>query len=144
MDMSDKKFWGDKPYFSLDHYLKQTFGEKVYRLSLNGGMTCPNRDGTLDSRGCIFCQRRWKRRFCHCPFPLCHRADHAGERTHPQEKVTAGSLSPIFRHIPIPMHQPVICAGSLPKRFLIQKYAFYLSQRVRIAFHLKSLHCLPN
>ena len=53
--MSDKKFWGDKPYFSLDHYLKQTFGEKVYRLSLNGGMTCPNRDGTLDSRGCIFC-----------------------------------------------------------------------------------------
>ena len=32
----------------------------------------------------------------------------------------------------------------LPKRFLIQKYAFYLSQRVRIAFHLKSLHCLPN
>ena len=55
MDMSDKKFWGDKPYFSLDHYLKQTFGEKVYRLSLNGGMTCPNRDGTLDSRGCIFC-----------------------------------------------------------------------------------------
>ena len=53
--MSDKKFWGNKPYFSLDHYLKQTFGEKVYRLSLNGGMTCPNRDGTLDSRGCIFC-----------------------------------------------------------------------------------------
>ena len=53
--MSDKKFWGDKPYFSLDHYLKQTFGEKVYRLSLNGGMTCPNRDGTLGNRGCIFC-----------------------------------------------------------------------------------------
>ena len=48
-------FWGDKRYFSLDHYLKQTFGEKVYRLSLNGGMTCPNRDGTLGSGGCIFC-----------------------------------------------------------------------------------------
>ncbi len=47
--------WGDKRYRSLDYYLKQTFGEKVYRLSLNGGMTCPNRDGTLDSRGCIFC-----------------------------------------------------------------------------------------
>lgn len=47
--------WGDKPYYSLDYYLKQTFGEKIYRLSLNGGMTCPNRDGTLDSRGCIFC-----------------------------------------------------------------------------------------
>ena len=47
--------WGDKPYYSLDYYLKQTFREKIYRLSLNGGMTCPNRDGTLDSRGCIFC-----------------------------------------------------------------------------------------
>ena len=47
--------WGDKPYYSLDYYLKQTFGEKIYRLSLNGGMTCPYRDGTLDSRGCIFC-----------------------------------------------------------------------------------------
>ena len=47
--------WGDKRYYSLDCYLKQTFGEKVYRLSLNGGMTCPNRDGTLNTRGCIFC-----------------------------------------------------------------------------------------
>lgn len=50
-----KKIWGDKPYYSLDYYLKQTYGEKVYRLSLNGGMTCPNRDGTLGERGCIFC-----------------------------------------------------------------------------------------
>ncbi|MDO5345123.1 MAG: TIGR01212 family radical SAM protein [Lachnospiraceae bacterium] len=47
--------WGDKPYHSLDYELKKRFGEKVYRLSLNGGMTCPNRDGTLGRRGCIFC-----------------------------------------------------------------------------------------
>lgn len=47
--------WGDKPYYSLDYYLKQTFGEKIYRISLNAGCTCPNRDGTLGSRGCIFC-----------------------------------------------------------------------------------------
>ena len=50
-----RKTWGEKRYYSLDYYLKTTFGEKVYRLSLNGGMTCPNRDGSLDSRGCIFC-----------------------------------------------------------------------------------------
>ena len=37
-----------------DHY-KETFGCKVYKLSLDGGFTCPNRDGTLDTRGCIFC-----------------------------------------------------------------------------------------
>ncbi len=45
----------DTRYFSLDQYLKETFGEKIYRLSLNAGMTCPNRDGKIDTRGCIFC-----------------------------------------------------------------------------------------
>lgn len=44
-------------YYSLNEYLKNTFGEKVYKISLNGGMTCPNRDGTLGSKGCIFCSR---------------------------------------------------------------------------------------
>ena len=44
-------------YYSLNEYLKNTFGEKVYKISLNGRMTCPNRDGTLDSRGCIFCSK---------------------------------------------------------------------------------------
>ena len=47
--------WLDKPYYSLDAYLKKEFGEKVYKLSLDGGMTCPNRDGTCGTRGCIFC-----------------------------------------------------------------------------------------
>ena len=49
------KRWGDKRYCSLDSYIKETFGEKLYKISLDGGMTCPNRDGTLDTRGCIFC-----------------------------------------------------------------------------------------
>lgn len=47
--------WGDKRYYSLDYYLKQEFGRKIYKLSLNAGLTCPNRDGTIDTRGCIFC-----------------------------------------------------------------------------------------
>ena len=47
--------FGDKKYFSLNEYCKQTFGDKVYRLSLHGGMTCPNRDGTLSVGGCTFC-----------------------------------------------------------------------------------------
>lgn len=42
-------------YYSLNRYLRERFGEKVYKLALDGGMTCPNRDGTLDTRGCIFC-----------------------------------------------------------------------------------------
>lgn len=47
--------WLGKPYYSLDAYCKNTFGEKLYKIALDAGFTCPNRDGTLDSRGCIFC-----------------------------------------------------------------------------------------
>ena len=47
--------WGEKRYYSLDYYLKSTYGEKLYKLALDGGMSCPNRDGTLDTKGCIFC-----------------------------------------------------------------------------------------
>ena len=49
------KRWGEKRYYSLDYYLKEHFGEKLYKISLNGGCTCPNRDGTCGTRGCIFC-----------------------------------------------------------------------------------------
>lgn len=49
--------WGDKPYYSLDYYCKQTYGHKIYKLALDVGMTCPNRDGKIDTRGCIFCSK---------------------------------------------------------------------------------------
>lgn len=49
------RHWGEKPYYSLDYYLKKTFGEKVYKVALDGGMSCPNRDGTVSTGGCIFC-----------------------------------------------------------------------------------------
>ena len=47
--------WGEKPYHSLDYMLRERFGEKVYKVTLNGGMSCPNRDGKLGTIGCIFC-----------------------------------------------------------------------------------------
>ena len=43
-------YWND-----LSSHLKAVYGTKVYKLSLSSGCTCPNRDGTLGSRGCIFC-----------------------------------------------------------------------------------------
>lgn len=49
------RFWNEKRYYSLDYYLRRTFGEKLYKVALNGSMTCPNRDGTVGSGGCIFC-----------------------------------------------------------------------------------------
>ena len=47
--------WYGKPYYSLDAYCKNTFRHKCYKIALNAHMTCPNRDGTLGTRGCIFC-----------------------------------------------------------------------------------------
>ena len=135
--------WGERRYYALDYYLKQNFGEKLYKISLNGGCSCPNRDGTCGTRGCIFCSEGGSGDFAaSSSLSVADQLAYGKDLVAPN--TTGTTISPIFRHIPIPMHQPVICAGSLPKRFLIQKYAFYLSQRVRIAFHLKSLHCLLN
>ena len=47
--------WHGKPYYSLDAYCKNTFHHKCYKIALNAHMSCPNRDGTLGHRGCIFC-----------------------------------------------------------------------------------------
>lgn len=47
--------WLGKPYYSLDAYFKHTYGEKCYKLAVDAGFTCPNRDGSLDTRGCVFC-----------------------------------------------------------------------------------------
>lgn len=50
-----KATYGEHYYHSLDYEMKKRFGRKVYRLSLDAGCTCPNRDGTLGLGGCIFC-----------------------------------------------------------------------------------------
>ncbi len=52
-----KREWHGKPYYSLDSYCKNTFHHKCYKIALNARMSCPNRDGTLGTRGCIFCSR---------------------------------------------------------------------------------------
>ena len=62
--------FGGKPYRSLDYHLRDRYGEKIYKVSLDGGMTCPNRDGTLGKCGCIFCSEGGS-------------GDFAGDRTHP-------------------------------------------------------------
>lgn len=49
--------FNNEHYYSLNDYLREQFGEKVYKLSLDGGMTCPNRDGRIGDNGCIFCSQ---------------------------------------------------------------------------------------
>ncbi len=45
----------NKRYHTYDYYLRHTFGGKVAKITLDGGFTCPNRDGTFGTTGCIFC-----------------------------------------------------------------------------------------
>lgn len=55
IERSNRPEWHGKPYYSLDAWCKNTLGRKCYKIALNAHMTCPNRDGSLDTRGCIFC-----------------------------------------------------------------------------------------
>lgn len=55
-------------YYSFNQYLRNKFGCKVYKISINGGFTCPNRDGTIDTRGCIFCSAGGSGDFAESPF----------------------------------------------------------------------------
>ncbi|WP_333860185.1 TIGR01212 family radical SAM protein [Clostridium sp.] len=50
--------WGDKAYYTLNYYLRKKFGGKVFKISLDGGFSCPNRDGKISRGGCIFCSER--------------------------------------------------------------------------------------
>lgn len=52
------KLWNGKRYHSLNYFLREKFGEKVFKISLDAGFSCPNRDGTISSGGCIFCSER--------------------------------------------------------------------------------------
>lgn len=54
-------------YYSFSQYVKDTFGEKVYKIALDGGFTCPNRDGSLGTRGCIFCSGKGSGDFAQSP-----------------------------------------------------------------------------
>lgn len=49
------KEWNGKRYHSLNYFLRNKFGEKIYKISLDGGFTCPNRDGKVAKGGCTFC-----------------------------------------------------------------------------------------
>lgn len=52
------KEWNGKRYHSLNYFLRNKFGEKVFKISLDGGFTCPNRDGKVSKGGCSFCSER--------------------------------------------------------------------------------------
>ena len=53
-------------YRTLNDHYREKFGCKVYKLSIDGGFSCPNRDGTIGSGGCIFCNETGSGDFAAC------------------------------------------------------------------------------
>ncbi len=51
-------FTAERRYYAFSRFLKERFGTKVYRVTLDGGFTCPNVDGTVTVGGCVFCDNR--------------------------------------------------------------------------------------
>lgn len=83
-------------YYSLNSYLLDTFGEKVYKIALDGGFTCPNRDGTLDTRGCIFCSGAGSGEFAGKPEdPVTAQIEKGKERV--KEKIKGGKYIAYFQ-----------------------------------------------
>src|SRR3569833_756092 len=50
--------WGDKRYHTWNYHLRGIFGQKIFKVPLDAGFTCPNRDGVVATGGCTFCSAR--------------------------------------------------------------------------------------
>ena len=55
-------------YKHLNKYLKEKFGERTLKICIDGGFTCPNRDGTISTKGCIFCSEKGSGELIRCGF----------------------------------------------------------------------------
>ena len=91
-------------YYSVSEYLKDTYGKKLYKLSLSGNMTCPNRDGKLGTTGCIFCSGHGSGDFAV--------KDIDKAKTLISNKYS-GSILHIFNHLLTHMLMPDICVNFL-------------------------------
>lgn len=84
-------------YRSLSDALKEEFGTKVYKLALDAGCTCPNRDGTLDTRGCIFCSEGGSGDFASDPnLSITEQIESA--KTRVARKITGGRYIAYFQN----------------------------------------------
>ena len=83
-------------YYSLNNYLKTKYGCKVYKLSLSSGLSCPNRDGTLSSTGCIFCSNGGSGEFASdCHLSITDQIESAKKRV--SKKISNGKYIAYFQ-----------------------------------------------
>ena len=83
-------------YYSFNRYLRERFGCKVYKISINGGFTCPNRDGTLGTGGCIFCSAGGSGDFAESPeLSITQQIENGKKRV--RKKITNGKYIAYFQ-----------------------------------------------
>lgn len=80
----------------INDYLYRIFGCKVYKIAINGGFTCPNRDGTIDTRGCIFCSAGGSGEFAGDPLKSITEQIESGKRQ-VQDKIRNGKYIAYFQ-----------------------------------------------
>ena len=80
-------------YYALNDYLRSRFGRKVYKLSLRGVATCPNRDGTVGTRGCIFCSECGSGEFVGCGSDIADQLSDARRRVADKVPSDAGYIA---------------------------------------------------
>ena len=79
-------YGGENLYKTANDYFKEKFGCKVYKLSINGGFTCPNRDGTISTGGCIFCSSQGSGEFAECGNNITDQLENAKKRVESKNK----------------------------------------------------------
>ena len=106
-------------YRSFNAAMKERFGGKVYKLSLDGGMTCPNRDGTIGTGGCIFCGEQGAGEFA---APVCGdlRAQLADAKRRVERKNRGGKYIAYFQsftntYAPLPYLERIFRAAMEPE-----------------------------
>lgn len=131
---------GGRRYYSLNDYCKEIFKEKVYRLSLSGGMSCPNRDEHSQPEDAHSVVREAPvilLRMQHSPFRFSSRMPRRGL----QPRRIAINLLLIFNPTPTPMLRSPILRSSTLRRSNRKKLLHYRLEQEAIVFHLTSLTC---
>ncbi|KIR03939.1 putative Fe-S oxidoreductase [Lachnospiraceae bacterium TWA4] len=93
----------EKHYYSLNDWAKEHYGYKLYKLALDGQMTCPNRDGSLGDKGCIFCSANGSGDFTNANLSITNQLQLAKDKIKNKAN-TNHFLLHTFNHLLIPMH----------------------------------------
>lgn len=141
------RMWAGKRYYSLDAWCKEVYGEKLYKIAINAGFTCPTRDGRAGTKGCIFCSAQGSGDFA---VPL---ASPQAATIRPQiedglqlfhEKKIVPVSSDIFRLLPIRMVLFPIWKPSTARLWIPPKLPAFPLLHDQTLFLLKFWSCLPG